>query len=217
MLPDGTVLCGKLEQPVAAGSVFDFGTDQPIWRILSVDKDADTALVIADSPLSYSDFERFENNSDEYFHSAFSDAEREAILETEIEEDGKAEKTHFFFLEEEEMGRCSRIFPDGNDYWFSPGGGILYEFDGVYGDNTIGERPAFYIDLQSEAFRSMLSKGRSGEPVIPGYALQIKAGELFHVHPLVGEVKLPAYVKKIGSYACFRCYALTSVSWEGTR
>ena len=250
VLPDGTILYGKVKAPLAVGSRFAFGTSGGCWRILQMNEEEHTVLVVSEEIVcervfhnkwekvtwETSDVRAWLNG--EYLNTAFSEEERAAIIESEIEnpdnpkyhtKGGNPTKDKIFLLSIDEATRYFNTDADratGTWWWLrSPGYGEdkaarvsnvgslhVYGYDvNIEG----GIRPAFKINPESGIFKSLLSENRNGEPVIVSPMLRIKAGEVIWANPDAVEVVLPSYVKKIAAGAFRNSMELKTVTWQG--
>ncbi len=250
VMPDGSILYGTVEEKVKVGSYFTMGKENGFWRILNID--SDEALVIAEKSVcerpyhskyvditwEKCDLRKWLNG--EYYDSAFSGTEKDAILESEIQnpdnpqyktKGGNPTRDKIFLLSIDEAkkyflsdeGRAT-----GSWWWLrSPGNlrnlaaYVRYDGDiddyGRYVRHGFGIRPAFKINLKSDFFQSLISVNQNGEAVFKNYQHQIviKAGEVVSAYRNVTEVNLPPYVKKIAARAFQNCVKLTKLTWQG--
>ncbi len=184
-----------------AGAYFSMGKEGSLWLILDVDKAAEAALVLAEKDINYRSYHDRKESvtwetctlrewlNNDYFNSAFSEAEKAAILVSELEnpnnpeywdtEGGNATKDKIFLLSIDEARKYIkdyRILAIDSWWWLrSPGEDSRHaahiSYDGIYATGGVfvnaknSVRPAFRINMKSEFFQSLLTVSQSGDVV----------------------------------------------------
>ncbi len=247
--PDGSILYGCHLQKIEPGADLVMGKEPVFWRILEIDHNTETALLIADKPVcdrkyhekcedvtwEICDLRKWLNK--EYYESVFSEEEKEAIIETELENPdnpqyktcgGNNTKDRIFLLSIEE---AEKYFKDTENqamgsWWLRSPGSYNGSAANVYDDESIhtygysvnwrhAVRPAFRINLKSELFQSMIQRNEDGDEVLSTPDLIIRNGMVISASRKLQAAELPSYVEQIGPHAFFNCPDLVSVSCEG--
>ena len=161
VMPDGSILYGEMESCIEPGCRFPMGNAGTKWRILSIDQEEKTAVVIADKPICNRSYnEKVEDITWEqctlrqwlngkYFEETFSDQEKEAIIECEIKtpdnikygtEGGADTKDRIWLLSIDE---AIQYFADDEDritraFWWLRSPGWYQDYAaGVYVDGSV--------------------------------------------------------------------------------
>ena len=184
-----------------AGAYFTMGKEGSLWVILDVDKNAETALVLAEKDIDYRPYHDRKEAvtwetctlrkwlNSEYYKSAFSNTQKEAIIESELENPnnpeywdtygGNTTRDKIFLLSIDEARKYINdyhILAINREWWLrSPGEDSCHaayiDYKGIYtifGNHVnvkYSVRPAFRIDMKSKFFRSLLTAGQSGDVV----------------------------------------------------
>ncbi len=106
---DGSICYGLTEEKVEAGTFFPMGEAGDLWRILDIDSDSNTALVIKENTVAKKEYGKsnykgpaisWETSqlrgwlNGEYYENAFSEMEKAALKEIELyDEDGRKQST----------------------------------------------------------------------------------------------------------------------------
>jgi len=152
------------------------GTVNPIeWELLK--QDGNKALLISKNGLTQRRFDEDSNVwadseirhwlNNEFLNAAFTEADKTAILETELPDVGTTDKVFLLSCEEAEtLFKCDEERRLGKMWWLrSPGfhgflAAFVYgEYGGVraagfYVEGVFGVRPALWMNLDSDIFKS---------------------------------------------------------------
>ncbi len=215
-----------------------FWGKQNVMRVLEVDREHDTALLIAEKPVcdrSYHnkweditwelcDLRAWLNGG--YFDTAFSEAEKAAIVETHLSNPDNPEYNtpggndtddRIFLLSIDEAEKYFKDDADratGSWWWLrSPGHYCIYAAlvlnDGVIynnGGSVSGNyrvRPAFKINLKSDIFQSLILSESEESIILKIPELNISEGTLYGSLPGVTGAGIPEGVTKIAK----RCFS----------
>ncbi len=250
VLPDGTVLIGSLEAEFTEGSMIRMGKDPySVWRVLKIDEEKRQALMIAIQPVCDRPYhKKFEDITwekcdlrtwlnGEYLNDTFSEEERDAILESDIEtpdnpqyhtRGGAPTRDRVFLLSIDEAERYFKEDTErvcGSWWWLrSPGyhqylaanvdfaGGI--DVGGRIVLDCIGVRPAFWINLNSQFSQSLIRTDADGKRIVRLPLFSVKSGVLTKVYPWAENIFLPEYVKEIAPGAAQYCNSLRAMEWK---
>ena len=237
-----------------------FGEERTMWRVLEVDWERETALLIAEESFcerayhdtytdTYTDitWEKCDLRAwlnGEYYENTFSDEEKAAIVESELEnkdnpeygtKGGNNTKDKIFLLSIEEAEKFFKNPEDratGSWWWLrSPGrsskSAAYVDYFGVFrrgGDinlrgnlvfNSCGVRPAFKIDLESDLFHSFILS-KSSRSIIKSPVLHIRSGKLLGTLPDIQTVEIPEGVTEIGEKCFVDAKKLSAVKLSST-
>ena len=176
------------------GAVFPFGAEKVLWRVLELDREAGTMLVIADKEICEKEYHKKDESvtwetctlrkwlNGEYLEKTFNAQEQDAIRECTIHtpdnakygtKGGNDTQDKLFLLSLDEV---QKYFKDdearatGFWWWLRSPGRSQRSAAYVYDDGSVrvngyrvssdngGIRPAFYINLNSELFQSIISE-----------------------------------------------------------
>ncbi|MCR5137090.1 MAG: leucine-rich repeat protein [Oscillospiraceae bacterium] len=96
IMPDGSIWYGSITEKLEPGALLSMGTDRRLWRILEVDRQGETALLIAEESvcerayhsrcevISWEDCSLRAWLNEEYYDKTFTEKEKAAILECEL-------------------------------------------------------------------------------------------------------------------------------------
>ena len=224
-----------------------FGKERIPWRVLEVDRERGTALLITEREIcerayhgkweditwEKCDLRAWLNG--EYYENTFSDEEKAAIVECELEnkdnpkygtKGGNPTKDKIFLLSIEEAEEFFKNSEDrATDSWWwlrSPGSygddaarvyfdGVIFDGGGgVYGSD--GVRPVSKINLESDLFQSFIISKSSQSIIIKSPVLHIRSGKLLGVFPDIQTAEIPEGVTEIGESAFEGCESLMSVT-----
>ncbi len=227
-----------------------FWGKQNVMRVLEVDREHDTALLIAERPVcdgryhskweditwEHCDLRAWLNG--EYYDTAFSEEEKEAILETHLSNPdnpkyntpgGNDTDDRIFLLSIDEAEKYFKDDADratGSWWWLRSPGGNGSNAASVYGVGGIilsgsyvhinGVRPAFKNNLKSDIFQSIILSESDESIILKIPELNISEGTLYGSLPGVTGAEIPEGVTKIAK----RCFSgrenLRSVSLPKT-
>ena len=172
-----------------------------------------------------------------FLHKEFDKEEQKAILTTHLEEShnkvfgtdsGKSTDDRLFLLSAEELQNYKQVFKDDQEgsWWLRTTGsrdcyGVYIKesndviYYGAARMDSLGVRPAMWIDMKSKYIQSLLVTNDRNELCALNPELIIKNGEVVHGSFLSTSVILPSYVKKIRKNAFNSCKELRSIAWTG--
>ena len=246
IMSNGAVLYGRVQEYLENGAHIYLGDGY--WRVLKVDSNAGTALVVAEKCIAYRAYNTISQEvawetcdlrswlNGDYYENTFSDEDRTAISETELDnpdnpeyrtKGGNETKDKVFLLSIEE---AKNLFKDDKDraagemWWLrSPGGrcdraaAVFYSGDIFERGNEVNRyeyvRPALTVNLKSNLFKSLIGIDSEGKEIVNSPAVIIRNGVVVDSHPNVHDVKLPGYVKTIAEGAFKKRVELVSVAW----
>ena len=248
---EANIAVPTMEIEFIPGAHLWFGTERIHWRVLEMDRERETALLIAEKPVcerayhgGYTDVTWEECDlrawlNGKYYENTFSDEEKAAILECELENKdnpkygttgGKNTKDRIFLLSIEE---AEKFFKNSKDrathsWWWlrSPGDGSIYAAcvrgdgsildDGGGVDRWAGVRPAFKINLESELFQSFISLKSQNSIILRIPTLNISGGKLYGSLPEIRDAKIPDGVTELAEKCFYRGKALESITLPTT-
>lgn len=243
-----------MEAEFRPGIRIQMGNDKTWWQTLEVDREKETALLIADDALHdnryrFDAYHRGQSVNDitwekcslrdwlngEYYENVFSDSEKDAIIETSLENPdnpeygtagGNSTKDKIFLLSIDEAEKYIKDKEDRllrHSWWLrSPGrdsadAACVNDFNGkisLHGYNVGREllvRPALRINLKSDFFQSIILSKSSESIFLRVPELKIQEGCVIKASPNVTAVEIPNGVTAIGRHAFSNCKDLTSV------
>lgn len=228
----------QMEITLTPGAFLPFGKEMTWWRVLDVNREAETALLIAEKPVCEKAYNEKKKAvtwetcnlrqwlNGEYYDKAFSDDEKNAIIETKLHtpdnpdygtDGGNDTNDRIFLLSAEE---AEKFFENGKDravgqWWWLRSPGISSDIAthvSMHGgdiDDTTSEvdykfavRPAFYIDLRSDFFR-LFNISKSPDLItmqVP--SLIISENKVVGAYPGEFSIEIPEGVSEI-SRRCF--------------
>ena len=226
--------------PLKPDVCFPMGKNGTWWRVLDVDIEKRTVLAISEYEIAKMPYNNLCRKTTweacslrawlngEYYKNSFSEAEKDAIKETECinsdnphygTEGGNTTKDKIFLLSLDEAEKYftssdDRAVPSGNSWWLrSPGHKSNYTAvinsygminpAGHFSDSVYAIRPALYVNLESDFFKQLIATEPAQEITVDIPDTVVYGSRLVSANPKLRSLVIPEGVEEIAE----RCFA----------